>query len=663
MSTPPQQKRPLDQLDPSITSPLKTQKFQSNPSILQMNSIPSMDQSHHQPSNTISNGSYFQSVQIDPTMQQNLENHLSNNAPEPIVQNGINSNPLRSQITEADIHSVLREGVEYTVDTRSGNMKIESLTQESKQQVEQPEEDGDEEEEEVDDDEEGDDDDEEDDDEDSDSDDDESHLKDIIYDEVPPSEDTGIDFEGPNPPVLSEIKFTKKTITQSRNFLRSMGHHKFLDALVHTGPTPDDIILLVKLLGYVPRVKRMKNSQMTLESSIYFLQEAIIKVQKKRARLTDFNSIPQLCAAMNEAKNILVLTGAGISTSLGIPDFRSSKGFYAQMASLGLDDPQDVFSMNLFKRDPSVFYSIAHMILPPEHQFSPLHAFIKLLQDKGKLLRNYTQNIDNLESTVGIESEKLVQCHGSFATASCVTCKYKVPGETLFENLRNREIAYCPFCAPERKSLVQKLEKMEDEGIYKRGFDQINSFGVMKPDITFFGEDLPDRFHDTIVKDARECDLLICIGTSLKVAPVSDIVNRISENTPQILINRDPINHSEFDIELLGYCDQAISWLCGDQLHWEIPHPNFHSIVDSGLEMKVLDEHLGIFSVTDANQRKEAAEAAAIAAASRPVVKSQFSSETPPTTADTIPMPTTADTIPIPPSADAIEDIPMNADS
>lgn len=440
-----------------------------------------------------------------------------------------------------------------------------------------------------------------------DDDDKESHLKEITYDtSVAPADDKGIDFASGEPIVLSEIKFTKKTITQARDYLRSMGHHKFLDALVHDEPNPHDILLLVKLLGYIPRVKRLKNTNLTLETAIYFLQDAIIKVQKKRARLSGFNTIEQLVAAMEEAKNILVLTGAGISTSLGIPDFRSSKGFYAQMAELGLDDPQDVFAMHLFKKDPSIFYSIAHMILPPEGQYTPLHAFIKLLQDKGKLLRNYTQNIDNLEAVVGIDSDKLVQCHGSFATASCVTCKYKVPGETLFENLRNREIAYCPFCLPERKSLLVKLEKMEDEGIYKRGFDQINSFGVMKPDITFFGEDLPDRFHDTIIKDARECDLLICIGTSLKVAPVSDIVNRISENTPQILINRDPINHSEFDISLLGYCDQAVSWLCGDtKLNWEIPHEDFSKILKSGLEMEVLDAHHGVFSVTDANQRLE----------------------------------------------------------
>ena len=103
---------------------------------------------------------------------------------------------------------------------------------------------------------------------------------------------------------------------------------------------------------------------------------------------------------------------------------------------LGLSDPQEVFDLDLFLNDPNIFYSIAHMILPPNQIYSPLHSFIKLLQDKNKLLRNYTQNIDNLESYAGIHKENLIQCHGSFATASCITCGYKVDGEIIFQKLK-----------------------------------------------------------------------------------------------------------------------------------------------------------------------------------------------------------------------------------
>lgn len=444
----------------------------------------------------------------------------------------------------------------------------------------------------------------------SDSDDD-SSIEEFQFDDVDPKDEIDFDFYSGkiDLPPLKDLKVTKKLRSKARAFLKSEGHDKYIDLFLGHGSQPEAILASAKLLGFEPRVKLETllalPFQDFLNSSISHLQNSINKVSRLRTKLSDFHKIEHLKNALLNAKNILVLTGAGILTSLGIPDFRSSKGFYSKMRTLGLDDPQDVFSLELFKRDPTTFYSIAHMILPPEHSFTPLHAFIKLLQDKGKLLRNYTQNIDNLEGNVGILPEKLVQCHGSFATASCVSCKYKIPGETLYPNLMNKKIAYCPFCENERKNLIRKFEKIEDEGLGNFGskFETINSFGVMKPDITFFGENLPDRYHSTIKEDVKNCDLLITIGTSLKVAPVSEIVNRVPDHIPQILINRDPINHCEFDIELLGYCDQAITWLCGTQLDWEIKHKDYNKILNSGLELEVIDEDDGRYKVTDADER------------------------------------------------------------
>lgn len=438
---------------------------------------------------------------------------------------------------------------------------------------------------------------------------DDSDISEFEFDDADPSEDDQLlnlydeDFY---PPPLEDLKITKKLCLQMRKFLKNEGHGKFLDLFLPSGPTPKDIFILVKLLGYTPPKIRNLDilpADILLRTSIACLKNAINKVLRTRARLPHFNKISDVANALKNSQNVLVLTGAGISTSLGIPDFRSSKGFYSQMKNLGLDDPQEVFSLELFKRDPSIFYSIAYMILPPDHSFTPLHGFIKLLQDKGKLLRNYTQNIDNLESNAGVDPEKLVQCHGSFATASCITCKYKIPGETLYPNLRSKQIAYCPFCESDRKNLMKKFEKLEDQGLSSRQFDYIQSFGVMKPDITFFGENLPDRYHNTIKDDIRNCDLLICIGTSLKVAPVSEIVNRLPNEIPQILINRDPINHCEFDVEFLGYCDQVITWICGRQLNWEIDHADFNRILHSGLHLDVIDEEFGRYSISDADER------------------------------------------------------------
>ncbi len=136
-----------------------------------------------------------------------------------------------------------------------------------------------------------------------------------------------------------------------------------------------------------------------------------------------------------------------ISTSLGIPDFRSKEtGLYSQLQRLGLSDPQEVFDIALFREDPTIFYSVAKDILPSSKRFTPTHAFIRLLQDNGKLLTNFTQNIDNLEHHAGILPEKLIQCHGSFATATCIECKYKVPCEKIYYDLKAGKVARCDNC-------------------------------------------------------------------------------------------------------------------------------------------------------------------------------------------------------------------------
>lgn len=307
------------------------------------------------------------------------------------------------------------------------------------------------------------------------------------------------------------------------------------------------------------------------------LQKAINKVLSTRLRLPNFTTIDNLTATLHNAKKILVLTGAGVSTSLGIPDFRSSEGFYSKIRHLGLEDPQDVFNLDIFLQDPSVFYNIAHMVLPPENMYSPLHSFIKMLQDKGKLLRNYTQNIDNLESYAGIDPDKLVQCHGSFATASCVTCHWQIPGERIFSNIRNLELPLCPYCYQKRKQYFPLTNGNNTMPNTNSSSPILKSYGVLKPDMTFFGEALPSRFHKTIREDILECDLLICIGTSLKVAPVSEIVNMVPSHVPQILINRDMVTHAEFDLNLLGFCDDVAS-LVAKKCHWDIPHKKWQDL-------------------------------------------------------------------------------------
>jgi len=338
------------------------------------------------------------------------------------------------------------------------------------------------------------------------------------------------------------------------------------------------------------------------------LSMALSRELSKRIKLPHYNTIEDAVTLLQKSKNIIVLTGAGISTSLGIPDFRSKDvGLYAKLEHLGLSDPQEVFDIDLFKDDPSIFYSVARDILPTTERFTPTHAFIKLLQDKGKLLTNYSQNIDNIEGVAGVKPEKLIQCHGSFATASCTKCGAKVPGEAIFPDIRAGRIPKCKRCiqnlraAPESAAMKRKRSKngtheakkrkkadYEDSSNEEDDEYDLPGAGVMKPDITFFGEALPDTFHDRLTKHDKDVvDLVIVIGTSLKVAPVSEVVPFLPAHIPQVYISREPVKHVNFDIDMLGDCDVVVAELCR-RAGWDLQHEMIPK--DQVVDVQAIDE-------------------------------------------------------------------------
>lgn len=390
----------------------------------------------------------------------------------------------------------------------------------------------------------------------------------------------------------------QRTIYETRKFLKTRGIMAFLQEYLPATALSENIIELIVKLGFFPRNIPPLAQGENLLQLIKLLHLAMKRVRQLRARLDDFYSIEHVLDKLRTAKKILVITGAGISTSLGIPDFRSSKGFYSRISNLGLSDPQEVFDLEIFHTDPGIFYSIAHMILPPDNVYAPLHKFIKLLQDKNKLLRNYTQNIDNLEANAGIDYDKMIQCHGSFAFATCVTCGYQVKGEEIYPTMRNKEIAYCPKCAGQRKKLMSKDDTYVAE-----------SYGVIKPNITFFGEALPSLFHDNINHDLRETDLIISIGTSLKVAPVAEIVDKVPAEVPQILINKDPIHHCNFDVSLLGYCDDVVSYLCSRLgSEWDIDHSDYKELLGDGHNLQAdATKEKGVYNIRNLQREQELA--------------------------------------------------------
>ncbi|CAF3379711.1 unnamed protein product [Rotaria socialis] len=274
------------------------------------------------------------------------------------------------------------------------------------------------------------------------------------------------------------------------------------------------------------------------QSSLFQLLMDIFLPVQQRQPLEQYQTLDDAVELIRKSKKILVLTGAGISVSCGIPDFRSRNGIYARLREEfpELPNPQSMFDIEYFTHDPRPFFRFAKEIWPGQHEPSLAHYFIAELERRDQLLRNYTQNIDSLEHLCPIK--RLIQCHGSFSTSTCRRCQNRVSSDEIKHEILQQIMPHCTKCS----KTVQNA--------------------ILKPDIVFFGEPLPEDFHKTISVDKDKCDLLIVMGSSLKVKPVSLVSELLPAHIPQILVNRERLPHKSFDIELLGNCDVIINELC-----------------------------------------------------------------------------------------------------
>lgn len=327
-----------------------------------------------------------------------------------------------------------------------------------------------------------------------------------------------------------------------------VGPMTWVQRQIQTGVKPREIL---NHLGADPTDIPVDMDDMTLWKIIVNM----MSVPPRRSKLRNINTLQDVVGLIKNCSRIIVLTGAGVSVSCGIPDFRSRDGIYSRLAVdfPDLPDPQAMFDINYFSQDPRPFFKFAREIYPGQFKPSACHRFIKKIEDHGKLLRNYSQNIDTLEHVAGIKN--VIECHGSFSNASCTRCKHKVTAEEIRENIMQQKIPYCPKCF--HSGLSESCSSGSNTD-----YSSLFNKGIMKPDIVFFGEGLPEAFHDAMAADKDVCDLLIVIGSSLKVRPVALIPNSIPAHVPQILINREPLPHLRFDVELLGDGDVIVNQLC-----------------------------------------------------------------------------------------------------
>lgn len=258
--------------------------------------------------------------------------------------------------------------------------------------------------------------------------------------------------------------------------------------------------------------------------------------------MTDIDTVAALFRS-GQINRVVVLVGAGISTAAGIPDFRSpNTGIYERLKPLNLPYQEAIFHINYFRHTPEPFYAIARARHPRTLKPTITHAFLALLAKKNLLHFLFTQNIDGLELDAGVPEDKILNAHGSWQTQRCWKCKTPYPDDLMKQAIAKGVVPYC---------------QVADCG------------GAAKPDIVFFGESLSAEFDQQQTK-VSEADLMLVMGTSLKVAPCSVLPRQVHGGVPRVLINRETagdFGKRPEDVCILKDCDEGVHKLA-DALGW-----------------------------------------------------------------------------------------------
>lgn len=201
----------------------------------------------------------------------------------------------------------------------------------------------------------------------------------------------------------------------------------------------------------------------------------------------------------------VVLTGAGISTESGIPDFRSASGLWASY------DPQEYATIDAFRRDPEKVWDFYAKRLGVLATAAPNagHRALARLEEAGLVQAIVTQNVDGLHQAAG--SRQVVEVHGSIRSASCLRCGTRLEHDELTSLLETTPAPPCPACG-----------------------------AIVKPDVVMFGELLPLAAIERATALARGAGLLLVVGSSLEVWPVAGLPREtITAGGAVAILNRD----------------------------------------------------------------------------------------------------------------------------
>jgi len=223
------------------------------------------------------------------------------------------------------------------------------------------------------------------------------------------------------------------------------------------------------------------------------------------------NTMDTCTNLLRNAKKIVVLTGAGISTESGIKDFRSKTGIYSLA-------PEYILSLDYFYQHPKEFYQFAiENLYHPEAVPNKGHEILAKWEQEGKVVTIITQNIDGLHQRAG--SKNVIEFHGTMKTATCLNCGKNYSTDEMLSRIETMEDFYiCNNCIANNK-----LEQ------------------YIKPDVVLFG-DTGTWFSmagiQTILRYMQEADFVLVLGTSLLVTPFSTFPQYRRQGVPLFIINK-----------------------------------------------------------------------------------------------------------------------------